>query len=109
MGHLMVKCAVPAFVALLMTCASASAQTSAPPSGACAPPKLLNSLALEPTPGGDTMTVATRFDGKPQRLLLGISDGPTQLWQSRAAELGLPVRLGRRIMDGGGRISEEVA
>ena len=75
----------------------------------CAAPKLLNSLAMEATPGGDTMTVATSFDGKPQRLLLGISDTPTQLWQSRAAKLGLPVQMGRRTMDGGGRISEEVS
>lgn len=75
----------------------------------CTAPRLLNSLPMEPTPGGDTMTVTSSFDGKPQRLLVGISDTPTQLWQSRAAQLGLPVQMGRRTMDGGGRISEEVS
>ena len=78
-------------------------------SATCAPPTLLNSLSMEPTPGGDTMTVTASFDGKPERLLVGISDTPTQLWQSRAANLRLPVQLGRRTMDGGGRISEEVS
>jgi hypothetical protein len=103
----MTRHAVFILAAMLSWTDGALAQTNAP--SPCAPPKLLNSLALEPTPGGDTMTVATSFDGKPQRLLVGISDTPTQLWQSRAAQLGLPVQMGRRIMDGGGRISEEVA
>jgi beta-lactamase regulating signal transducer with metallopeptidase domain len=75
----------------------------------CAAPKLLNSLPMVPTPGGDTMTVLTSFDGKPQRLLIGISDTPTQLWNTPAVKLGLPIRMGRRMMDGAGRISEEVS
>jgi len=75
----------------------------------CAAPTLLNSLPMEPTPGGDTMTVATSFDGKPHRLLIGISDTPTQLWSTPAQKLHLPIRMGRRTMDGAGRISEEVS
>lgn len=87
----------------------APAPPQAANSASCTAPKLLNSLPMEPTPGGDTMTVATSFDGKPHRLLIGISDTPTQLWNTPAAKLHLPIRMGRRTMDGGGRISEEVS
>jgi hypothetical protein len=63
---------------------------------------------MERTPGRDTMTVAVNIDGQPARLLVGIAD-TTQLWNGEAAKLDLPVQEGRRMMDGGGRFSEDVA
>lgn len=74
----------------------------------CAPPTLKNSLAMERIPGSDLMTVTANVDGSPERLLVGIAD-TTQLWNAQAAKLDLPVREGRRMMDGGGRFSEDVA
>ena len=72
------------------------------------PPGLINSLPMEQVPGSDTMTIAAAIDGHPQKLLVGIAD-TTQLWDTQARALGLPVQEGRRMMDGGGRFSQQVS
>ena len=74
----------------------------------CAAPTLRNSLAMDRMPGSDLMTVTADVDGSAEKLLIGIAD-TTQLWNAQAAKLELPVREGRRMMDGGGRFSEDVA
>jgi hypothetical protein len=73
----------------------------------CAPPELMNSLAMEDLPDG-TMAVNATVDGNPEKLLVGIAD-VTQLWNTEAAKLGLPTREGRRTMDAAGRFSEDIA
>ena len=97
-----------AFVALL-TFNTAAASQPASTAGACTPPTLLNSLPMEETPGGGTMTVTAAIDGTPHRLLVGIGDLSTQLWDSPAAKLDLAVLNHGRFMDAGGRFSEGVA
>ena len=74
----------------------------------CAPPTLLNSLSMEQMPGSDTMTVPVTIEGQSARLMIGIADG-SQLWNTQARKLGLAVQEGPRMMDGGGRFSEDVA
>jgi hypothetical protein len=74
----------------------------------CAPPTLLNSLLMEQMPGSDTMTVPVTIEGRPAKLMIGIADG-SQLWNTQAQKLDLAVREGPRMMDGGGRFSEDVA
>jgi len=74
----------------------------------CAPPTLLNSLPMEQMPDSDTMAVQATIEGHSAKLLIGIADG-SQLWNTQAEKLGLAVREGRRMMDGGGRFSEDVA
>ena len=75
----------------------------------CAPPTLINSLPMEEVPGSGTMTVTATFDGSPERLLVGIGDVPTTLWNAQAVKLDLPVWEGRRTMDAGGRFTEDVS
>ncbi len=72
----------------------------------CAPPTLVNSLAMETAPGGDIPTVTATIQGHPEKLMVGIADA-TQLWNATAKTLGLPVWEGARVMDGGGRFSED--
>lgn len=86
---------------------SNSAQPVQPKAVEYAPPGLINSLAMEEVPDSDTMTVTAVIDGHPEKLLVGIAD-TTQLWNTQARQLGLPVRPGRRMMDGGGRFSDQV-
>lgn len=74
----------------------------------CAAPKLINSMPMTDVPGSNTMTVAATIEGRPANLLIGIAD-TTQLWNRTAATLDLPVREGARMMDGGGRFSEDVS
>ena len=74
----------------------------------CAPPTLVNSLPMEQMPGSDTMAIAVTIEGHPAKLMIGIADG-SQLWNAQAKTLGLAVLEGRRMMDGGGRFSEDVA
>lgn len=75
----------------------------------CAPPKLLNSLPMEKLAGSDTMTVMATIEGSPQKLLVDTGAIPTQMWNSEAVKLGLPVREGARFLDSGGRYSQDVA
>ena len=96
-----------AIIALMGLNSAAAAQAAN--TNACAPPQLVNSLPMEQTPGGDTMTVTTAIDGSPEKLLIGIGDLSTQLWNTPATKLDLPVREGRRTMDAGGRFSLDVA
>jgi hypothetical protein len=72
----------------------------------CAPPALVNSLSMDQLLDG-TMAVDATVDGKPEKLLVGIAD-VTQLWESEASKLRLPVLEGRRTIDAAGRISEEL-
>jgi hypothetical protein len=74
----------------------------------CAPPTLVNSLSMENMPGSDTVTVAATIEGQATRLLVGIAD-TTQLWNREAGKLDLALVEGRRMMDGGGRFSEDLA
>ncbi|HEX4106287.1 MAG TPA: retropepsin-like aspartic protease [Rhizomicrobium sp.] len=74
----------------------------------CAPPTLLNSVAMEQMPGSDIMTVPVTIEGQSAKLMIGIADG-SQLWSAQAQKLDLPVREGPRMMDGGGRFSEDTA
>src|ERR1700744_931681 len=73
----------------------------------CAPPALLNSLPMDEMPGSNTMAVSAVIDGQPAKVMIGIADG-SQLWNAQAQNLGLAVREGGRMMDGGGRFSEDV-
>ena len=73
----------------------------------CVPPELVNSLAMEKLPDG-TMAVNATVDGKSEKLLVEIAD-VTQLWNSEAANLHLPVQEGRRTMDAAGRFSDDIA
>ena len=75
----------------------------------CAPPKLLNSLPMEKLPGSDAMTITATIEGSPQKLLVATGAIPTQMWNSDAVKLGLPVREGARYLDSGGRYSQDVA
>jgi hypothetical protein len=75
----------------------------------CASPKLINSLPMEKVPGSDLMTVTTTIEGSPEKLLVDIGTMSTQLWNTQAANLKLPVEEGRRSMDLGGRFSEDSA
>ncbi len=100
----MFKQTIAALIALLGLNGAAMAQTTA---SDVAPPGLLNSLPMERVPGSNTMTVTATIDGHPERLLVGIAD-TTQLWNTQARQLGLPVREGGRMMDGGGRFSDQV-
>ena len=59
-------------------------------------------------PDSDTMAVPVTIEGRPAKLMIGIADG-SQLWNAQAEKLGLAVREGGRMMDGGGRFSEDVA
>lgn len=74
----------------------------------CAPPTLVNSLPMEDVQGTDTVTIPATIEGRAEKLLVGIAD-TTQLWDATASTLGLPVQEGRRMMDGGGRFSEDVS
>lgn len=107
----MLKQALAAIVALVGLNWAAAAQTAQTPPAAAGnygPPKLVNSLPMVPVPGSNTMTVTATVDGTPEKLLVGIAD-ITQLWNKQARQLGLPVRERRRMMDGGGRFSDQVA
>jgi Aspartyl protease len=76
----------------------------------CAPPKLLNSMAMEKVAGSDLMTVTATVDGKPERLLVGTGSMRTQLWNAQATTLRLPVQeAGEGYYDFGGRFSQDVA
>lgn len=79
----------------------------------CAPPKLLNSLPMERVPGSDITMVTATIDGSPEKLIVDIGTMPTQLWNSQAAKLDLPIREGRDTgrfhFDFGGRFSEDIA
>jgi beta-lactamase regulating signal transducer with metallopeptidase domain len=87
-----------------------AAQAVAANASECAPPKLVNSLPMEQAPGSDVMTVTAAIDGNPERLLIGIGDLSTQLWNTPATKLDLPLR-GRShpVMDAGGRFSQDAA
>jgi hypothetical protein len=93
-----------AFIALLGLSSAATAQTAQADS--CARPDLISSVKLESIPGSDLLTVATTVDGSPEKLLLGIGDLSTQLWNAQAAKLDLTVLPRSRFMDAGGRFSE---
>jgi hypothetical protein len=97
------------FIRILITCpAIMLASCMGAMAADCAPPTLLNSLPMEQMPGSDTMTVPVTIEGRPAKLMIGIADG-SQLWNTQAQKLDLAVREGPRMMDGGGRFSEDVA
>lgn len=101
-----------AFFALLSLSSAAAAQTAqaaAPQATGCARPGLVNSLPMEAVPGSDLLTVATTIDGSPEKLLIGIGDLSTQLWNAPAARLDLTILPRGRFMDAGGRFSEGAA
>jgi beta-lactamase regulating signal transducer with metallopeptidase domain len=76
---------------------------------ACAAPTLIGSLPMDEVADSNTMTVTATVEGRPERLLIGIGDLSTQLWNAEAAKLKLPVQEGVRAMDFGGRYSQSVA
>ena len=96
-----------ALIALLGLTGAAAAQTAR--DGACARPDLISSVPLESIPGSDLLTVSTMIDGSPEKLLLGIGDLSTQLWNAQAAKLDLAILSRGRFMDAGGRFSEGAA
>lgn len=88
---------------------AAAAQAAATNTPGCAPPELINSLPMEQVPSSDLVTVTTSIDGNAEKLLIGIGDLSTQLWNTPAAKLDLAVLNRGRFMDAGGRFSEGVA
>jgi hypothetical protein len=73
----------------------------------CAPPKLVNSLAMEQVPSSDLMTVAASVDDRPVKLVVDTGAIPTQLWAATVKKLDYPADIGRqRYMDLAGRYSE---
>ena len=83
-----------AFVALLALNGAAAAQTTAdqtaPARANCALPKVANSVALNPVPGSDLMTVPVSVNGTPKQFLLAVGTGPTEVSQATVSQLSLP-------------------
>ncbi|HEY4274485.1 MAG TPA: M56 family metallopeptidase, partial [Rhizomicrobium sp.] len=114
----LVRAANPARVQLAANDAPAYRPAAAAPddqmeamvvSGSTHEPELLNSMTMEEVPGSNTMTVTASIDGVPQKLLVGIGDLSTRVWESPAAKMKLTIRPHGRFMDAGGRYSEGVA
>jgi hypothetical protein len=98
----------------LATTAAFAQPAAAPPAEAvmgkpnCAPPELINSVAMERVNGGEVMSVTATIEGSPERLLIDIGRIPNQLWESEADKLHLANQRGG-LFDFGGRYSERSA
>jgi len=75
---------------------------------ACAPPELVNSVAMERVNGGDVMSVMASIDGTPLRMLVDIGRERTQVWEAQADKLHLANQRGANF-DFAGRYSERSA
>ena len=89
----MVKQTSAALVALLGLSATAAAQTAAVQT--CALPAIADSVALNPVPGSDLVTVPVEVNGKPKQFLLNIGTNASEVSQAMVDELHLTEGLKR--------------
>jgi hypothetical protein len=80
----MSKAIFAAFIAVLGLDGAASAAET------CPLPSVADTVALNPVPGSDLMTVPVEINGKPKQFLLNLSTNRTEVSQAAVAELGLP-------------------
>jgi hypothetical protein len=79
----MIKQLLAGFTITLCLDAAAQAQT-------CALPDIAGTVALEPVPASDLMTVPVTLNGTPKKFLFDVSMEPTQISQAAVTALGLP-------------------
>ncbi|MGZ5928146.1 MAG: aspartyl protease family protein [Rhizomicrobium sp.] len=92
----MVKQIFAALIALLGLSATAAAQTNTPaPAQPCALPSVADSVALNPVPGSDLVTVPVEINGKPKQFLLNIGTNASEVSQAMVDELHLTEGLKR--------------
>lgn len=92
----MVRLTFAALVALLGWSATAAAQTNAAAAAApCSLPSVADSVALNPVPGSDLVTVPVEINGKPKQFLLDIGTNASEVSQAMVTELHLTEGLKR--------------